>query len=266
MTSERVLAAFDAHVGWEHANVRGSRVTRPIHDPGAIGAMFEFAQDWKPTIFVAGGDMVDCGCVSHWNANSPGAVEGFRLKDELDEVDRLIVRPVDKLVKGRKIWLTGNHEAWVDQLLDRNPALVGMISVADYLRLADRGWTVFSLGEIARVHKCHFIHGESIGSGVYGAKRAIEMYGRNVIAGHHHTYQTHIKPSAMDENDFHSAILVPGLCRRNPRYGRNRPNSWLQGFLCQDIHPSGYFSSQVHIMVRGKFATGGKLYGGKKNL
>lgn len=264
VTAQRVLAAYDSHIGWEHTSVRGARVTRPIHDPAAIRAMMEFAEDWRPTIFIAGGDMIDCGCVSHWNAASPGAVEGFRLKDELDEVERLIVVPVTRLVKGRKIWLTGNHEAWIDQLLDRSPALIGMISVADYLRLSERGWEVLSLGEIARVNKCHFTHGESVGSGVYGAKRAIDMYGRNIVIGHHHTYQTHIKTSAMDENDFHSAIMVPGLCRRNPRYGRNRPNAWLQGFLCQEIHPTGYFSSQVHILVRGKFLAGGKLYGGVK--
>lgn len=264
MITTRVLAAFDAHVGWEHTQVRGSRVTRPIHDPSAIRAMFEFAQDWRPTIFVAGGDMVDCGCVSHWNDSKPGTVEGFRLKDELDEVDRLIVTPVDKLVKGRKVWLTGNHEAWVDQLLDKSPALIGMISVVDYLRLAERGWEVYSLGEIARVGKVYYLHGESVGSGIYGAKRAIEMYSRNVRLGHHHCYQTHIKTSAMDENDFHSAIIAPCLCRRNPRYGRNRPNAWVQGFLAEEFHSSGHFSSQVHVMVRGKFTANGKLYGASR--
>ena len=261
----RLIAIYDAHIGRERAHVRGAEVTRTIHDPIALRAMLRFAQDWKPKIVVLGGDQLDCACISHFNEARPGNTEGFRLKEDLDTLDRLLIKPFDDLIPkdGRKIFLTGNHERRVDDHLEKFPALKGLVSIASYLKLKERNWEVFSLGELAKVHKVYYLHGESISSGVYSAKKALEMFGRNLRFGHRHSWQTYVQTSALDVNDFHSAIQVPGMCHRNPSYAPGRPNQWLQGFLAEEFHPSGHFSSQVHIMVRGAFTANGKLYTGR---
>lgn len=260
---ERGLAAYDIHVGRERANVgcRDELTSRSLHDAAALAAMFEFAHDWKPDIFVLGGDQLDAGCVSHWNSSTPGKVEGARLRDDLDELDRLVITPADKVTKKRKIWIRGNHERFVSDVLDRQPALRGLVGVESHLRLRERGWELYDFGEAARTGKIYWLHGEHVGSNQYGAKRAVEMYGRNVRFGHHHSYATHVKTSPIDESDFHSAVMVPCLCRKNPGYAKNRPNNWVNGFATFEIAPSGMFNTHVHLMVKGKFVANGKVYG-----
>lgn len=271
----RLIAAYDIHVGHERANVGGrdELTLRNLHDGQALDAMFQFAADFKPTVFILGGDQLDCGCVAHWNKSSPRKVEGIRLKDELDLLDSLVVRRVDAIVKPikdaawpkpRKIWLRGNHERFLNDVLDQNPALTGIASIEGYLKLRDRGWEIYDFGEAARVGKTWWIHGEHVGSAQYGAKRAVELYGRNVRFGHHHSHNVHIKTSPVMEDDFHSGVMVPCLCRKNPGYAKNRPNNWVLGFTTAEFHSCGIFNTHTHLMVNGRFIANGKLYVGRK--
>lgn len=263
------MAAYDIHVGGERANTgcRDELTPRNLHDPAALNAMFEFAQDWRPNIFVLGGDQIDCGCIAHWNDSFPGRVEGSRFKTDLDEFDRLVTSRIDKVVGrgGRKIWIRGNHERFLSDFLDRQPVLRGLVSIEGYLRLRERGYELYDYGEAARTGKIFWLHGEHVGSNQYGAKRAVEMYGRNVRFGHHHSHAVHIKTSPIDESDFHSAVMVPCLCRKNPGYAKNRPNNWVNGFSTFEIDTkSGIFNTHTHLMVKGRFVAGGKIYGSTK--
>ncbi len=53
----------DKHWGYEPAP---GRHLRPLHDQKAINAMLEFGKDFKPDVWIEGGDDLDCGPVSHW--------------------------------------------------------------------------------------------------------------------------------------------------------------------------------------------------------
>lgn len=265
----RGIAAYDIHVGGERANVgcRDELLARALHDPAALDAMFQFAQDWRPDIFVLGGDQLDCGCIAHWNDTYPGRVEGERFRDDLDTLDRLVIKRIDKVTRkgGRKVWIRGNHERFCTDFLDRHASLRGLVSIEGYLRLKERGFELYDFGEAARVGKMWFVHGEHVGSNQYGAKRAVEAYGKNVRFGHHHSHGVHIKTSPIDESDFHSAVMIPCMCRKNPGYAKNKPNNWVNGFSTFEVDErTGLFNTHTHLMVRGRFVSGGKVYGGSK--
>jgi hypothetical protein len=86
-------------------------------------------------------------------------------------------------------------------------------------------------------------------------------YERNIRFGHFHTFQAFTKTSAVDMYG-HTGIAVPCLCHKNPNYGGNSPNKWMQGFLWGWIDKeTGGFNDYVTIITHGKAAVLGKVYG-----
>jgi hypothetical protein len=252
---QRFVALFDVHFGFERRN--GHKV--PIHDIRAINAALKFIEDFKPHHVVLGGDILDCHAISHHVKGKTGQVEGMRLYEDAKEaVDRLI-QPLQDIATGQLIYHIGNHEDWLQDLIDEIPALEGTIDVRSILHLGKR-WEVIEQGEASRLGKLFFIHGDQISGGVHVAKTAVEAYERNIRFGHFHTYTVHTKTSAVDANG-HTGICVPCLCKKNPNYTEGRPNRWMQGFLSGYINEK-IFSDQVHVIVDGEFIAMGKHYRG----
>ena len=68
----KFIAAWDMHYGYERRG--GHKVA--LHDSKAINAMLKFAADFKPDTFILGGDIMDCGAISHHNHGKPGLLRG----------------------------------------------------------------------------------------------------------------------------------------------------------------------------------------------
>jgi hypothetical protein len=244
----------DVHWGYE----KKSRHLRPIHDTRAINAVLEFAQDFKPDRVILGGDILDCGAVSHHNKQRPGNVEGLRLGRDMEECREAFIAPLEALGAKNYTYLTGNHEDWINDVYIDNPALEGML---DFSLMLSPKWDVVDHGRGVALGKLYFMHGDQIKGGEHVAKQAWQYYGRSVRFGHFHTFQAHTPKRAMDSDILHTAICVPCLSRRDPAYGENKPNSWLQGFNFGYVMPNGHFSDYTPIITNGTFIANGKLYG-----
>ena len=251
----KFVALFDAHYGYERKN--GHKT--PLHDSKAINAALKFVKDFKPDITILGGDILDCGAVSHHNHGKPGAVEGLRLVGDADELRKVVIEPVQEYTKDKLIYITGNHEGWLTDLSDQIPALEGIIDVRSILHLSKR-WTVVPQGEMYKLGKLVFIHGDQIKGGEHAAKNAVSAYERNVRMGHFHCFQAYSKTSAVDANG-HTALIVPCLCKKGPGYGGGAPNKWMQGFLWGYVG-QGVFNDYVTVIVDGKCIVNGKEYKG----
>lgn len=261
----KFIALFDIHCGWEKQNIRGKTVTRPTHNKEAIKAAILFAKDFTPDVLVLGGDQVNCGPISHWHHGRPILTEGLRLKDEYELLDELILSPLQSVK--RKIWHTGNHEAWLTQHIEANPGLEGMIEPENYLRLVSRGYELYSQGEISKIGKLHFVHGDVAlrrGGGVNPARKIVLLYRRNIRAGHIHTHSVATETTAIDSQDFHTGVIVPSLSTRNPTYNKSAPNNSMCGFNFGYVYPDGNFSDYVPIINNGVVTINGKKYDGKK--
>jgi hypothetical protein len=264
---QRFLWAFDIHSGKEQAVVRGKRVVRPTDNPAAMRAFLRFAEDFEPDIFGFGGDQLNCGPVSHWHRGKPRLVEGFRMKDELDTFGEKILERVERLMRGkgkRRIWLNGNHEAWIDQFVDEYPQLEGMIEVAQYLDLDNRDWEIYSTGEMATIGKSYWTHGDIFRSGFNPAQKAVNHYRRNLRFGHFHTYMVYPLHDPLDITDNHTAISVPCLAIRGMTYGKGAANNCLNGFIYGYVDDTGDFCDYVVVMHDNKFTVDGKSYNGNK--
>lgn len=233
-----------------------------LHDSAALKAALAFVEDFKPHHVILGGDILDCGAVSHHNHGKPGAVEGMRLIADAEECEAEVIQPLESLASGRLVYHIGNHEDWLADLSDSIPALDGMLDVRNLLNLGKR-WEVMEQGEHSKLGKLVFIHGDQIRGSANPAKIAVEAYEKNVRLGHFHTYQTHTKTSAVADNG-HTGTVVPCLCKKNPRYNEGAPNKWMQGFLWGYVgNESDIFADYVSVIVNGKFIANGKEYDGR---
>lgn len=253
---EKFVALFDIHWGYERRG--GHKV--PIHDAKAISAVMEFVKDFKPDHFILGGDALDCSAVSHHRKGKVGQVEGLRLAQDAKELRKEIISPIEKLVKGRKIYHIGNHEDWLNDVIDETPALEGIVGAEDLLDLD--GWEVVTVGGASKLGKLVFIHGDQLKGGENPAKYAVTAYERSVRFGHFHTYQVHTKTAAVDMAP-HTGIAVPCLCRKDLKYAGGSPNKVAQGFLYGYVDAKkGTFNDYVVVITDGRFTANGKIYGG----
>lgn len=253
---EKFLFMTDLHWGYERR--AGHKV--PLHDQKALNIALQFAKDFKPDHIILGGDMLDAGCVSHHNHGKPGATEGLKLLADAKELQKALIRPVEALKPKSLTYIVGNHEDWLNDLIDQLPALEGIIGVRSTLGLSDK-WKVVPNGEAHRLGKLVFVHGDQVKGGEHCAKWATVAFEKNVRFGHMHTAQIYSKVSAIADHG-HTGIAVPCLCRKGPKYGGGSPNRWQQGFLFGYIMEGGIFSDYLVMITDGKAAVNGKVYKG----
>lgn len=255
MALERFIATFDLHYGYE----RRSGHKAPLHDMKAWDVVMKFAQDFKPHHWVFGGDMLDCGVVSHHNHGKPGRTEGLRLLQDAEECKAAIVVPAFKLASKSATYIVGNHEHWLEDLTDDQPGLEGLVGLKPLLGLKE--WNVIPQGGYHRIGKLHFIHGDQISGGTNAAKNAVDTYAQSIRLGHFHTFQAATKTSAIHHELGNVGMVVPCLCTKDPKYGQGKPNRWMQGFNFGyvDTH-TGRFNDYVQIIVNGQSIIDGKLY------
>lgn len=217
--------------------------------------------------FVFGGDQFDNANISPHTRTKPllRTRAGY-LEDERGFIHD-ILEPLEKcLGKRDRVWIEGNHDNWETQFVEEHPEFQGLIDRVRSLRLRERGWKVVPLGHAHKLGKLNIVHGEILTAGampgIYPAKKAVELYAGNVLAGHTHAPQSFTRVSPVESRDNKwCGWIAPALCNLNPIYLRNRPTAWLNGFTIIELRQDGYFNLFPIIVTRGKFTYGGKQYG-----
>lgn len=253
---KRFLFATDHH--WGYSRKGGHKV--PTHDEKAWNTVLDFARDFKPHVFILGGDTIDAGAVSHHNKGKPGRTEGLKLLADTEECYEKVIKPIEALKPERMAILLGNHCQWIADVVDDIPALEGIVDIRKLLHL-DK-WEVIEQGEAFNLGKLTFVHGDQLKGGENVAKNAVIAYERSIRFGHHHTYAAYSKTSPLDYKLGKTGIAVPCLCLKDPSYGKGAPNKWLQGFNYGYIDKKGNYNDAVAIILDGKTVIGGKTYRG----
>src|SRR3990167_10040918 len=142
-----------------------------MHDSKALSVALKFVADFKPDHTILGGDILDCGCVSHHNHGKPGATEGFRLLEDAQGCRKTIIQPVEDNTKKSLTYINGNHEAWVEDLVEQIPALEGIVDIKPLLKLNNR-WKIVPQGEVHKLGKLVFMHVDQVKGGEHCAKWA----------------------------------------------------------------------------------------------
>lgn len=241
----------------------------PAYSKKTWNAMMEFIKDVKPAGFIFGGDQFDNQEIGHHTKGKPFYRERASYKRNTANFTQDILAPLEKCLgkSAEKVWIIGNHDDWERQLIEEQPELEGIIEHTELLELDRRGWKVVPLGHTYRLGELNVIHGEiltGIGNqaGAYPAKKALEIYGGNVLAGHTHAPQSIAKISPVEIKKKYMAWIAPIVGEVNPTYLRNRPTAWLTGFTVVELREKGLFNLYPVIAIDGEFSYGGKLYKG----
>lgn len=254
---KRFLYLTDIHWGFERKG--GKRV--PIHAPKALDTVHKFACDFGPDVVIWGGDNLDCAAISHHNRDNARAIEGLRIQEDaagFKAFRKAIAQTMP--ASGREVLFEGNHEDWLNDLVDKFPGLEGLLDLRTLVGLPDDGVFV-PQGGTWNLGKLWFLHGDVFkGGGANVAKKAVETYGRSVRFGHFHRFEAFTKHSALDARDTKTGMAIPCLCTRSPGYGKGAPNQWSQGFLYGWVHPNGTFTDVPVILVDGHFTYDGRIY------
>ena len=207
----------------------------PQHNPKLLSLIEKklISERWDYLIYL--GDFLDMDAISHhaFEAGDVRSLEGKRLKNDYEAASKILRR--HRKAVGKKceiVFFLGNHEEWAEKFLDKYPQLEGFLEVENNLPLAELNIEVVKPRHFKKIGKIYFVHGDFQQGYVsqHHAKRMVETFNRNVVYGHHHTYQgfTKISPAGIDET--HSAHCIPCVADTAPSWAKDRPNSWLCGF------------------------------------
>jgi hypothetical protein len=250
---KRFVALYDAH--YPHA-------IPAYWNPRKNSPIFNFLKDFDPQVLIDGGDALDLGIVAHWNRGKPRLTEGGRLKNVYDEYNRLLDAR-QKNLKSLKEWvyLEGNHEKWISDLLDEQPVFEGLVEIQTNLKLEERGakWIVqrghYKLGHL------YFIHGDYKRgyAATYTAKAIASIYGKSVVYGHFHQNQEYSALTPFDELPY-QVSGVGCLSNVNPMWRRNEPSAWTNAFCYGYVLPDGQYNLYKVNVVNNRFMVDGQLY------
>src|SRR5580765_477937 len=176
----------------------------PLYSKPTWSAMMEFIKHVKPAGFIFGGDQFDNQEVSPHTKGKPFYRERASYKRNTNGFAREILEPLERsLGDAERVWVIGNHDDWCRQVIEEQPELEGVNEREDALGLKELGWKIVPLGHSYKLGELNVIHGEiltGVGNqaGAYPAKKAIEIYAGNVLAGHTHAPQSFSKISPVE--------------------------------------------------------------------
>jgi hypothetical protein len=256
---KRIVVFFDDHLPYTITSYFD------VRNPSRHTAIDKFLKDFKPTHLGRGGDMLDLDCISHWNRRKPLIVEGKRLKRDFELCKRMLDKQdaiVEKTAE-EKFFLTGNHEQWLEDLVEEDPqGAQGFVELDENVNLRDRGYIVVPRRRMHAIGKLCFIHGDYKDKyiPVYHARAIAGLYHRNVIYGHFHTEQSYTENSPVDMHPV-MAQSVGTMGHVNPEWRRNAPNAWVNSFFVAYLdEQTNNFTPYLVRIIRGQFTFAGETY------
>ena len=244
-TLKRGVALFDIH--------------SPEQNIPCMNIVFEFLKDFKPHYLVLGGDQMDFGCISHHNKGKIRLTENTRLRKDYKKFQADILDKFDSIVSKRckKYFMIGNHEYWIERLIDDNPQLEGLVEIENNLDLDS--YTIIPFNQVLTIGEINFIHG--IWTNKYHAEKNIRIYNKNIVSGHLHTNQIFTVVSPIN-NLPRQGISVGCLCNKNMDYMHEKPSAWMHQFMYWYELEDSTFRYYLVTILNGIAIINGKIYNG----
>ena len=247
----------------------------PHQNKPATKAVLQFIEWFKPHTIVILGDGMEMETLNHWQRDKKNRkfLEGKRLKKEYDDFDRDILIPLEKACEKkdkrrkptRKIYMGGNHEHWVNNLLNKFPEFIGMLDPEGYLHLEERKWEwipYINKGQrgIVKFGKLIAMHGNYTNK--FHAAKTADTYSHSVVYGHTHDCQFYTKVFA-DDLGYHTACSIGCLCNKAPEFMRGNANRWINAFGVLYVRDDHSYNLYAPIIIKGKFTFANHTFGGK---
>jgi predicted phosphodiesterase len=211
----KIICAGDFHLPHENAK--------------ALAVFVKHLGREKWDALVLGGDFLDFSYLSKYSIGNLRSIEGKRILNDYNIANKLLDK-FDKIHKGKKYFIIGNHDDRVRKYIDANPNLEGMVELVPNLKLKERGYKIieaYPKGEILELDKFIFTHG--IYHNQFHTKKTLDAFDKNVIYFHTHTFQQFTKNRYDKTSKFAQAVGC--MCDYDQDYMGKKPSSWQMGFV-----------------------------------
>jgi predicted phosphodiesterase len=221
----------------------------PYHDRRTIHLAVKEAKRRRARGVLLNGDIMDCHELSRWS-KSP---KDPRYPDEVKLGREFLAWLRRQLPRARIVWKDGNHEERLyNYLIDKAPALFGLISLPELLHFEKHGIEYVTDRRVIRLGKLHVIHGHEYQPQIQtpvNAARGLFLRAKSVaICGHFHQSSHHREPTISGKPQ--AAWSVGCACDLHPRY---MPlNKWNLGFALVHLSKDGEFSVDNKCVYDGK--------------
>lgn len=157
----------------------------PYEDKRAIKLVLNVARQIKPDICIQLGDLMDMKSVTGHRLKPQE--RALMLHDEICATGAFLDKLDDALPGNcQKHYIKGNHEYRLDRYLaDNAPALDGVFSVDEELRLRERGWKTTAYGDYLKLDHVVFTH-DMGKAGENAHRHARKKVHGNAVIGHTH--------------------------------------------------------------------------------
>lgn len=247
---------------WHHPHIQ----------PSVRRAVFKFIEYFQPDEVNLIGDAMNMDAVDHWlrDKGNRRSLEGKRIISGYRWFDQDILTPIEELAPNAHwTYMGGNHEDWINIVVDRDPTLEGLVEPEIVLNLAQRGWewipyVVKKGNSVTRGMKTYgkllVFHGQYINK--YHAAKTADMFSKSCAYGHTHDIQLYTKVTVDDSRGYHTAQSIGCLCELSPAFMRGRINRWVNAFGVLYVRPDGMYNLYVPVIVKGKFVFDGIEFNG----
>ena len=230
-----------------------------IHEPSFLRVLRDLSgMDVREVVLL--GDHVDAGgFLAQHHTLGYVAECSYTYEEDIAAANGMLDSVMKACPKAEFHYLQGNHESrlekWCVTQSLRNGIdagfLLQLVSPEKLLRLDSRGIKFYRLGGFhqglhirgtIKLGKCYFTHGSTASK--HAASKMVDMFGGNVVFGHIHRAQSHIRRTV------HDGVLgawCPGcLCEIQPMWMHSNLTDWSHGYGLQIVQPSGEF---LHVNV-----------------
>ncbi len=234
-------------------------------DVPAVNSYLKFIRWYKPDVHIIMGDFADCEGLSHWPDSS---LEPRRIVPEMKQARDLLQRICDATPScTTRVFLEGNHEAWISMALGRMPELfegledLGIeISVKKLLNLEKYGYEMFPVNHFIQIGKAHFTHG--IYTGDNHAKTHLNKLKTTVYYGHLHDLMSRNETSM--EGNVEAASLGC-LCRLDAKFLKGKPCNWAHAHGVFEFFRDGSYNFYRPTINNGIASFAGYIFDGNKD-
>jgi hypothetical protein len=222
----------------------------PFQDDSAVGAALSFADDFKPTRIVLGGDLFDFYKISRFvkNPTKPN------ISTEIGRGKVWLTMLRNRYPDAEIIMYEGNHEMHMDRyIMETAPQLFeltrGLLQGESGLHL--EALNIKYITEPFRIGKLWHLHGHEKPGGAYNPEYVCNVMWQYVhdhflVAHFHRTQEKHF--GRIDGKKFYTASV--GYLVGVMEYARL--NKWNQGFQTITYNADGTFKPSSYSIVNGE--------------
>lgn len=231
-------------------------------DKKAVAAFLEFIEWYQPHVLIILGDFLDAEDISHWESQD---LEPREFVPEVKEARELLGEICKRLRSCiLKIYITGNHEDWIDQAMAaKMPAFFNglndlglMPDLKALLDLENFGFDLIPINHFFKIGKSHFTHGLYVGPN--HQKKTLETVKANVYYGHTHDMMNFHQPTIHGSIE---AASLACLCKLDGKFMKGKPNNWAHGFGIFEFFSDGSYTNILIKMFGGRFSYMGIQFG-----